>query len=159
MEITGTIVAIYPVQQKTEKLRTRQFVLELTFSYQDIVYTDYAVMEAKNGACDYLDENPNTESARYVVGDMVKVSFGIKGYQAKSSGVFYNVLQAWKIVDAPMAYQPYNSTQGQTAPAAPVASAPPAQAAPPPPTVSNTYAGYQQPVGAAPEEYPDDLPF
>ncbi len=152
MEITGKIVAIYPVQQKTAKFRTREFVLDVTEEYQGETYPGFAVMQAVNGTCDYLDENPNTETARYVVSDVVTVSFALKGYQAKSSGNVYNVLQAYRIVDAPMTYQPYvadSSRQGGSTGLtmtgqAPVASA---QSAAPPP-VTNTYAGYQQPVSA-----------
>ena len=162
MEITGKIVAIYPVQQKTAKFRTREFVLDVTEEYQGETYPGFAVMQAVNGTCDYLDENPNTETARYVVSDVVTVSFALKGYQAKSSGNVYNVLQAYRIVDAPMTYQPYvadSSRQGGSTGLtmtgqAPVASA---QSAAPPP-VTNTYAGYQQPVSAPGQTF-DDLPF
>jgi len=153
MEITGTICSISPVKQVSEKFRTREFVLDISEEYNGLWFTGYAVMQAKNALCDYLADVHNGDTVRFIVGDRVTVSFGLKGYKAKTGDNYYNQLSAHKIIAAEQTYTPV--PQPKAAPAAPQ-------------TFQGTtgYAGYQPPK-KEPENAPmppppvtiDDLPF
>lgn len=158
MEITGTICAIYPVREVSPSFRTRDFVLDISEEYHGVLYTGYAVMQAKNATCDYLQDVHNGDTIKFVVGDRVSVTFGLKGYKQKGGDNFYNQLSVYKIVAAEQEYAAY------AGPAAPTPGAPP------PPVSGNGvtgFAGYQptaqqvpryEPMAPPPETI-DDLPF
>lgn len=119
MEITGTVCAIYPVKVISPSFRTREFVLDISEEYQGVLYPGYAVMHAKNNVCDYLDDAPLGDTVRFIVGDRVSVTFGLKGYKQKEGTNFYNQLSVYKIVAAEQQYPLYVPPAAPSTPSAP----------------------------------------
>lgn len=100
MELTGEICDVSPVKQVTNTFRTRQFVLDISEEYNGQLYPAYAVMQAVNAVCDMLDEHAVGETLRFRKGDMVKVTFALKGSKGKNDDKYYNNLNAYNIVSA-----------------------------------------------------------
>ena len=106
MEITAAIIVIKETQVISEKFKKREFVLEVD-EKGDGQWPQKVMFELVNEKCDFLDQ--------YKIGDVVKVSFNLRGreWQSPQGEVkYFNTLQAWRI-----------SIEGQQAPA-------PQQAAP-----------------------------
>ena len=154
LEVTGKLIEKYDTQNVSERFRKREFVLELADEINGNVYTNYAKMQLVQNKCDILD--------RFNVGDVLKVSFNIKGTRYEKDGRtnYFSNLDAWRVENAANAQPAAN--QGQ--PAA---------------NYGNNNAGYQnnnngnynnnygnqpQPSYNAPSpgfsnDAPDDLPF
>jgi hypothetical protein len=142
LEVTGKLLVKYDAQQVSEKFKKREFVVELAEEINGNIYTNFAKMQLVQTKCDIID--------RFKEGEVVKVSFNIKGnsYVDKKDGMtkYITNLDAWRVESA------------SAAPANPGNQAPPAynnQAAP-----ANTGGNYN----AAPNfnqssEAVDDLPF
>ena len=89
METTGRIHALFEVQQKTERFRLREFVLELA---ENPRYPQYVMFQLTNDRCEVLDE--------FGVGDEVKVEFSLRGREWKSpqgETRYFNSLDVWKL--------------------------------------------------------------
>lgn len=141
LEVTGKLLVKYDAQQVNDKFRKREFVIELAEEINGNVYTNFAKLQLVQAKCDIID--------RFNVGDVVKVSFNIKGnsYVDKKDGTtkYITNLDAWRVESASAA--PVGNG-GQPAPAYNNA---PAQ---------NTGNGYSSaPVYNPSPEAVDDLPF
>lgn len=132
LEVTGKLLVKYEAQQVSDRFKKREFVLELAEEINGNVYTNYAKMQLVQNKCDIVD--------RFNEGDMVKVSFNIKGNRWERDGKvnFITNLDAWRIESAGAA-----GGQAQSAP---------------------SYSSANNAGGAAPNYNPspesvDDLPF
>jgi uncharacterized protein DUF3127 len=111
LEITGKLFVKYEPQEFGEKkFKTREFVLELVEDINGNAYTNYAKMQLVQAKCDIID--------RFNLGDMVKVSFNIRGrsYVDKKDGTtkYISNLDAWRVEAAGAA--PANNGYNQAAP-------------------------------------------
>ena len=90
-ELTGKIFEIYPTQQKTEKFKSREFVLESTKQVGERPVTDYIKFQTTGDRCDLLN--------RYKTADTVTVHFNIRGNRWEKDGKvsYFTNLEAWRI--------------------------------------------------------------
>lgn len=90
-EITGKIAAIYPVVQRTESFKTREFVIEKTEDIGSRTVTNYIKFQCVQDRTAILD--------RMKVGEEVKVHFNLKGSKWMKDGRenFITNLDAWRI--------------------------------------------------------------
>lgn len=98
LEIVGKLVEKYDAQNVTQTFKTREFVIELAEEINGNTYTNFAKMQLVQNKCDIID--------RFNRGDMVKVSFNIRGrsYVDKKDGKtkYISNMDAWR-VEAPSA--------------------------------------------------------
>ena len=94
LEVTGKLYVKYDTQQVSEKFKKREFVLELAEEINGNIYTNYAKMQLVQNKTDILD--------RFKEGDLVKVSFNIKGNKWERDGKvnYITNLDAWRIESA-----------------------------------------------------------
>ncbi len=94
LEVTGKLLLKYETIQVSEKFKKREFVLELAEEINGNTYTNYAKMQLVQTKCDIID--------RYNEGDMVKVSFNIKGTRYEKDGKvnYFSNLDAWRVEPA-----------------------------------------------------------
>ena len=94
LEVTGKLLVKYPTQQVSDKFRKREFVLELTEEINGNSYTNFAKLQLVQNKCDIID--------RFNEGDMIKVSFNIKGNKWEKDGKvnYITNLDAWRIENA-----------------------------------------------------------
>ena len=106
LEVTGKLVVKYDTQQVSEKFKKREFVVELAEEINGNVYTNYAKMQLVQNKCEIID--------RFREGDMVKVSFNIKGNRWERDGRvnYITNLDAWRVESATAAPQG-GAPQGQ----------------------------------------------
>lgn len=90
-ELTGKLFEVFPTQQKTEKFRSREFVIETTKTIGDRSVTDYVKFQTTGDRCNLLD--------KYRVGNEVTVSFNVRGNRWENAGKvsYFTNLEAWKI--------------------------------------------------------------
>lgn len=100
LEVTGKLLVKNDTQQVSERFKKREFVLELTDDVNGNVYTNYAKMQLVQNKCEILDQ--------YNEGDMLKVSFNIKGNKWERDGKvnYITNLDAWRIEGASEGGQP-----------------------------------------------------
>lgn len=91
LEVTGKLLVKYDTQQVSERFKKREFVMELAEEINGNVYTNYAKMQLVQNKCEILD--------RFKEGDLIKVSFNIKGNRWEKDGKvnFITNLDAWRI--------------------------------------------------------------
>jgi Domain of unknown function (DUF3127) len=94
LEVTGKLHVKYEPQEFGEKkFKTREFVLELAEEISGNTYTNFAKMQLVQAKCDIID--------RFNIGDLVKVSFNIRGrsYVDKKDGStkYISNLDAWRV--------------------------------------------------------------
>lgn len=91
LEITGRLIAKYDTQVVSERFKKREFVLELVDDTASGSYTNYAKMQLVQNKTDLVD--------RFNEGDMLKVSFNIKGSRYDKDGrtSYFTNLDAWRI--------------------------------------------------------------
>jgi len=149
-EVTGKLLQKYDTQQVSDKFKKREFVLELAEEINGNIYTNFAKLQLVQNKCEIID--------RFNKGDMLKVSFNIKGnsYVDKKDGEtkYITNLDAWRI-EAAGAAQPGNTSSAQAAPAynnAPTYNANTGNAA------GNSYNNATVNFNPSPETI-DDLPF
>jgi len=94
LEVTGKLLTKYDTQVVSEKFKKREFVLELADDINGNTYTNYAKMQLVQAKCDIID--------RFNEGDLVKVSFNIKGNRWERDGKvnYITNLDAWRIEPA-----------------------------------------------------------
>lgn len=134
LEVIGKLIEKYPTMQVSERFKKREFVLDITEEVNGNSYPNFAKMQAVQNRCEILDN--------FNEGDMVKVSFNIRGNKWEKDGRvnYITSLDAWRIERASAG----DSAAYQAAPAAQQQY----QAAPP----SNN--NFSNNAAAA-----DDLPF
>ncbi len=89
METSGKIHAIFDAQQKTERFRLREFVLELEGGGR---YPQYVMFQLTGDRCEALDA--------FSEGDEVRVEFSLRGREWKSPQGqvrYFNSLDVWDI--------------------------------------------------------------
>lgn len=140
LEVTGRLLVKYDTQQVSDKFKKREFVLELEEEINGNQYKNYAKLQLVQTKCDIID--------RYNNGDLVKVSFNIKGntYVDKRDGQtkYITNLDAWRV-------EPATSAPATSAPQQAPAYNAPSQSQP-----AGNYGG--QPFKPSTEAM-DDLPF
>ena len=109
LEVTGKLLVKYDAQQVSEKFKKREFVLELAEEINGNIYTNFAKMQLVQNKCDIID--------RFKEGDLVKVSFNIKGNKWERDGKvnYITNLDAWRMESATAT--PNNNANSQGAPA------------------------------------------
>jgi hypothetical protein len=142
LEVTGKLLVKYDAQQVSEKFKKREFVMELAEEINGNIYTNFAKLQLVQTKCDIID--------RFNNGDLIKVSFNIKGnsYVDKRDGQtkYITNLDAWRVEAANAA-----APSGQ-APQAPAYNAPAAN--------NNTGNYNSAPAyNSSSSETIDDLPF
>ena len=89
LNASGRIHALFDAQQKTERFRLREFVLELADNPR---YPQYVMFQLTGDRCDRLDD--------FAVGDEVAVEFSLRGREWKSPKGelrYFNSLDVWTI--------------------------------------------------------------
>ncbi len=89
MEAKGKIHALFETQQKTERFRLREFVLELADNPR---YPQYVQFQLTGDRCESLDG--------FSVGDEVRVEFSLRGREwnsPKGEVRYFNSLDVWTI--------------------------------------------------------------
>lgn len=82
-EVSGKIIKILPVESKSATFQTREFVIEIP----DGNYTQFVKFQLTQDRCGLVDA--------YKEGDMVKVSFNLRGREWQ--GKYFTNLDAWRI--------------------------------------------------------------
>jgi hypothetical protein len=88
-EITGRLHVISETEQKSERFRLRQFVIELADNPQ---YPQHVQFQLTGDRCENLDG--------YNVGDEIKLEFSLRGREWTSPQgdvKFFNSLDVWKL--------------------------------------------------------------
>ena len=90
-EINGRLIAKYNVIQRSETFKTREFVIEKSEEINGRVITNYIKFQAVQDRTGILD--------RFQEGDLVKVSFNLKGSKWEKEGKINYItnLDAWRI--------------------------------------------------------------
>ena len=100
LEVTGRLAVKYDTQQVKESFKKREFVVELSEEINGNVYTNYAKMQLVQTKCEILD--------RFNEGDLIKVSFNLKGNKWERDGKvsYITNLDAWRVENAASAGAP-----------------------------------------------------
>jgi hypothetical protein len=90
-EITGKLIAVFDIVQRTETFKTREFVIEKSEDIGGRVITNYAKFQCVQDKTAMPD--------RFNVGDEVKVQFNIKGTKWVKDGRenYITNLDAWRM--------------------------------------------------------------
>ena len=94
LEVTGKLLVKYETQQVSDKFKKREFVIELAEEINGNIYTNFAKMQLVQNKCDIID--------RFKEGELVKVSFNIKGNRWERDGKvnYITNLDAWRVESA-----------------------------------------------------------
>ncbi len=94
-EVIGKLIQKSDTQVVSDRFKKREFVLELEDNVNGNIYTNYARMQCVQAKTDILD--------RFNDGDMLKVTFNIKGNKWERDGEtrYITSLDAWRIEAAP----------------------------------------------------------
>jgi single-stranded DNA-binding protein len=87
-ESTGKLYAIFDAEQKTERFRKRDFVLEVT----DSRFPQHVLFQLTGDRCEVLDA--------FSKGDQVRVEFSLRGreWTSPSGDIrYFNSLDVWQI--------------------------------------------------------------
>ncbi len=90
-ELVGKLYEIFPTEQKSERFRKREFIMENSSNIGDRTITDYVKFQSTGDKCDLLN--------KFKVGDTVKVHFNIRGNKWENGGKvsYFTNLDAWRI--------------------------------------------------------------
>ncbi len=90
-EAQGRLVAVYETVQRSEKFRTREFVIEVNEELRDRTITNYVKFQLVQDRVTMIDAHRT--------GDIIKVHFNIKGSRWERNGQvnYITNLDAWKI--------------------------------------------------------------
>lgn len=99
-EAQGRLVAIYETVQRSEKFRTREFVIEVNEEIRDRTITNYVKFQLVQDRTGIIDN--------YKIGDSIKVHFNIRGSKWEKNGQinYISNLDAWRIEPAAMSSAP-----------------------------------------------------
>jgi hypothetical protein len=92
MQIKAKMLEIFEIQQVTDTFKKREFVVEYAENPQ---YPEFLKFELIQDKCDILDD--------FSTGQEVEVHFNLKGRKWKNPKgeiVYFNTLQAWRILEA-----------------------------------------------------------
>ena len=92
MQIKAKMLEIFEIQQVTNTFKKREFVVEYAENPQ---YPEFLKFELIQDKCDILDA--------FSIGQEVEVHFNLKGRKwtnPKGEIVYFNTLQAWRILEA-----------------------------------------------------------
>lgn len=91
LEITGRLQVLNNTQVVSDKFKKREFVIAIEEEINGKTYTNYAKMQCVQQKCEILE--------KFNEGDIVKVSFNIKGnsYEKNGKQVYISNLDAWRI--------------------------------------------------------------
>ena len=94
LEVTGKLIEKYETITVSDRFRKREFVLELADEINGNIYTNYAKLQLVQTKCDIID--------RFNIGDVLKVSFNIKGTKYEKDGKtnYFSNLDAWRVENA-----------------------------------------------------------
>ena len=121
-EASGRLVAVYETVQRSERFRTREFVIETTENIRDRTINNYVKFQLVQDRTELID--------RYRTGDNIKVQLNIKGSRWEKNGQtnYITNLDAWRIESlegaptgskdpGPDAYQAFTPAAGNDGPA------------------------------------------
>lgn len=93
----GKLVAVYETVQRSEKFRTREFVIEINEEIRDRTITNYVKFQLVQDRTAIIDH--------YKIGDTIKVHFNIRGSKWERNGQtsYISNLDAWRIEPVSMA--------------------------------------------------------
>jgi Domain of unknown function (DUF3127) len=94
LELTGRLLKKYDAVDVSPKFKKREFVVELSEEINGNTYINYAAMQLVNNKCSAIDQ--------FSEGDMVKVSFNIRGSKWIKDGKerYFSNLDAWRVEPA-----------------------------------------------------------
>jgi hypothetical protein len=98
-DVTGKLIAKYETVQRSEKFRTREFVIETTEDIGGRIINNYIKFQSVQDRTSLVD--------RFNIGDTVKVHFNIKGSKWEKNGQINYItnLDAWRIENVNMQTQ------------------------------------------------------
>jgi Domain of unknown function (DUF3127) len=116
-DVTGKIMAKYDTVQRSEKFRTREFVIETTEDIGGRIINNYIKFQSVQDRTSLVD--------RFNLGDTVKVHFNIKGskWEKDDKLNYITNLDAWRIENINMQTQD-NSLPANNSPYSPVDNTP-----------------------------------
>lgn len=90
-ETEGKLIAVYPVMQRSETFKTREFVIETSEENNGRVFTGYIKFQCTQDRTAIPD--------KFVIGDRIKVHFNIRGSKWSKNGTdnYITNLDAWRI--------------------------------------------------------------
>lgn len=99
LEIIGKLIEKGNVIDVNERFKKREFVLDITEEVNGTAYPNFAKMQLVQNRCELLDS--------YREGDVVKVSFNVRGNKWERDGKvnYITNLDAWRIERANMGEQ------------------------------------------------------
>ena len=91
LELTGKLLKKYDAVAVSDKFKKREFVVELAEEISGNTYINYAAMQLVNNKCTIIDQ--------FKEGDLVKVSFNIRGTKWVKDGKerYFSNLDAWRV--------------------------------------------------------------
>jgi len=103
-DVTGKLIAKYETVQRSEKFRTREFVIETTEDIGGRIINNYIKFQSVQDRTTLVD--------RFNTGDTIKVHFNIKGSKWEKNGQvnYITNLDAWRIENVNMQTQDSGST-------------------------------------------------
>ena len=98
-DVTGKLIAKYETVQRSEKFRTREFVIETTEDIGGRIINNYIKFQSVQDRTTLVD--------RFNIGDTIKVHFNIKGSKWEKNGQvnYITNLDAWRIENVNMQTQ------------------------------------------------------
>jgi hypothetical protein len=98
-DVTGKLIAKYETVQRSEKFRTREFVIETTEDIGGRIINNYIKFQSV--------QDRTTLADRFNTGDTIKVHFNIKGSKWEKNGQvnYITNLDAWRIENVNMQTQ------------------------------------------------------
>jgi hypothetical protein len=98
-DVTGKLIAKYETVQRSEKFRTREFVIETTEDIGGRIINNYIKFQSVQDRTSLVD--------RFNLGDTIKVHFNIKGSKWEKNGQvnYITNLDAWRIENVNMQTQ------------------------------------------------------
>lgn len=90
-ELTGKIIQIMELVQVSDRFKKQEFVIEKSETTGNFDFTDYIKFQ--------MTQDRTSLIQGYSVGDVVKVSFNIRGNKWEKQGVvnYFTNLDAWRI--------------------------------------------------------------
>ncbi len=90
-ETTGKLIEVYPITAISDKFKKREFVIEQSETKNGFDFKDYIKFQVTQEKCTLTDQ--------VKIGDMVKVSFNLRGRKWEKDGNvnYFTNLEAWKL--------------------------------------------------------------
>jgi len=107
-DVTGKLIAKYETVQRSEKFRTREFVIETTEDIGGRIINNYIKFQSVQDRTSLVD--------RFNIGDTVKVHFNIKGSKWEKNGQINYItnLDAWRLENVNMQTQDSSTSAAAT---------------------------------------------